>query len=109
MGAKVEKVTIVDETLDQMLLAANKNTSEFFTSDHVHLQKARGVHRVYQDLLKGLNESKHLQSILFLFGAHSAYLSSARLCTGGQLLGTYMTLRGVLENALYGFFCEGQA
>jgi hypothetical protein len=50
--------------------------------------------------------SKELLLPLFASRCHSTYLGAARLITSGQVVETYMLLRGCIENALYAHFIQ---
>lgn len=50
--------------------------------------------------------SKELLLPLFVSRCHSTYLGAVRLITSGQVVETYMLLRGCIENALYAHFIQ---
>lgn len=49
---------------------------------------------------------KELLLPLFVSRCHSTYLGAVRLVTSGQVVETYMLLRGCIENALYAHFIQ---
>ncbi|MBW8015124.1 MAG: hypothetical protein FVQ82_02985 [Planctomycetes bacterium] len=50
--------------------------------------------------------SKELLLPLFVSRCHSTFLGAVRLITSGQVVETYMLLRGCIENALYAHFIQ---
>ena len=94
------------DTISQFLQRAEYNST-------ATLETFPSVARLFDDInntLLAANEALVNSSdwflVVFLGRAHSAFLASVRLATCGQVPETFMTLRGVLENAMYALYIK---
>lgn len=76
----------------------SRNTLDSYPAHRAHLQAVSDSFTALLNL-EGLKAGP----IVLFSMAHSSFLSSAQLATGGQFSTAYMAARGCLEAALYGF------
>ncbi len=62
------------------------------------------IDSTFLKLIENLNHSKEWFVVLFVIRAHSAYRMSASLALAGSATETFVLLRSIIENALYGFY-----
>ncbi len=83
----------------------NARTNAFATFHNLKEQygRLREVDHGFRTLIDYLNNTPNWFAAFFLLRAHSAFLASVSLAISGQVVEAYMTLRGCLEAALYGW------
>lgn len=92
-----------DDQLSGFIETARMNTLATFSNLRPFVQVLEGVDSGFHRLTEDVINPGEWDAALLLLRCHSSYLASVRLAISGQVAEAYMTLRGCLEAALYGF------
>ena len=92
------------DEVSHALEVAQRNAYGSFVQLRAPFAKLIAIDAFYRRLIENLNHSRDWFSTFFVLRAHSSFLAALRLAVSGQLPESYMISRGVLENALYGFY-----
>lgn len=88
----------------QFLVDTDKRTQDFIHSDHHLVERCKEYDDLFAEKIQKFRNPSPIYPIVFFVRAHSAYLGTVRLCFSTQLPDPYITMRAIIENALYGFF-----
>lgn len=91
------------DDLSGFLELARRNRLASFANEKSKFEALKDIDNIFRKTIEISNNSEMYFPALFLLLSHSSYLASVELALSGQITPTYMTIRGCLENALYGF------
>lgn len=96
-----------EDSLSKKLDICTGNAYHVFTAQpaiyNLFLKREEVFSNISENL-HGLGEDKQIQAGLFFQMTFGAFMGSLRLALGGQIAPAHMVARGILENALYGFY-----
>lgn len=92
------------DDLSNFLELACRNRLASFANDKCKFGVLKDIDVLFRKAIEISNNSKMYFPALFLLLSHSSFLASVELALSGQITPTYMTIRGCLENALYGIY-----
>ena len=92
------------DELSNFLEVAQRNAFGTFVQLRPSFAKLVAIDAFYRRLIDNLNHTRDWFTAFFVLRAHSSFLSASRLAVSGQIPETYVLLRAVLENGLYGFY-----
>lgn len=91
------------DELSNFLESADRNRHASFANERTKFGVLKDIDALFRKAIEISNNSEMYFPALFLLLSHSSFLASVDLALSGQITPTYMTIRGCLENALYGF------
>lgn len=89
------------DELSEFLQTAEDNSIASFANLQGEYKRLVSVDSLFLKLTRNLNNSPDWYLAPFVVRAHSCFRSACRASLSGQLVETYILLRGALENALY--------
>lgn len=93
-----------NDEITKFIDRANENSLATFANMSQEFNKLIETDRLFHIARDCTNHSKHYFPALFILKSHSAFLASARLAVGTQSVESYITMRGIIESVLYGYY-----
>lgn len=87
--------------LARFIAVANEVTAEAYSRWAGPMKHIEGIDYLFMEFLPLLSKAKPPTTAILLLNAHASLRAAIRLALSGQLLPTFMALRGGLESALY--------
>lgn len=95
-----------NDELTRILDTSIKNSYATFHNLPKEFTKLKEIDKCFHTAIESIHKTKNWFPVFFLLKAHSSFLASVQLGTGGFSSETFACLRLVLENSLYGIYLE---
>lgn len=92
------------DRITKFLEDARGNTFATFVKDKPFFKCLVDIENLFHSAIDCMENSEHWFPLFFFLKAHAAFLAAIRLGLATQIPETFMVLRGMLENSLYGFY-----
>ena len=104
LGQQISPPEWGKDAITKFLEIAKENSYATYVHEHAFFKRLVEIEDIFHEAIECMENSSEWFALLFFIKANSAFLAATRLALATQVPETYMVLRGVLENAVYGWY-----